>query len=81
MLDTTRKSNVSLITINADLTRACDLLERIAVAVERYVGPEVKEGAKPEIRRTQPQDIGRVNIEEGIAMAKLKEFERMYGRK
>ncbi len=69
-----------LIVINADLTRACEILERIAVAVERFVGPEVKEPAKPEIRRTQPQDIGRVKIDEGIAMAKLKEFERMYGR-
>ena len=69
-----------LIHINADLTRACGILERIALAVERFVGPEIKETAKPEIRRTQPQDIGRVNIEEGVAMAKLKEFERQYGR-
>ena len=68
-----------IITINADLTRACYLLERIAVALERAVGPELKEPEKREIRRTGPEDIGRVNIEEGIAMAKLREFERKYG--
>ena len=70
-----------LIHITADLTRACDLLERIAVSLERAVGPEVKEPEKREFRRTDIQDIGRVKIEEGIAMARLKECERKYGGK
>lgn len=72
---------MALIQINADFGRLCDIMERIAVAMERAVGPvEITEEEPRKIRVTQPSDIGRVDTKgERAAMKRLHDLEAQLG--
>lgn len=53
---------MTLLELSADLKRTNELLERIAVSIERAVGPvEFADEEPRQIRRTEPQDITRVD--------------------
>lgn len=69
---------MALLELKIDLSRTADAMERIAVALERAVGPvEVAEEKPHKIRRTEPQDIGRTDVRgERAAMKKLHDLER-----
>lgn len=54
---------MTLLEVSADLKRVSDLLERLVVAVERAVGPvELSDEEPRPIRRTEPQDIRKVDV-------------------
>ena len=58
---------MALLELKVELARTNDLLERLVVAVERAVGPvEFADEEPRQIRRTEPQDIGRVKQDGAI---------------
>ena len=66
---------MTLLEVKAELSKTNELLERLVIAVERAVGPVAFEDEEPrKIRRTEPQDIGRVQANSTIKyLDKLKQ--------